>query len=181
MYTGTSVTCSGFTTRIASGNFTPSDDATYFANATVLYTAPSTVNGVEGTQKYAIATMHVGTSGTTKFYVFAEGVGNYHGTQPDLSQGNKIPGDFYNVINGKCGAASVDPDKCWTGRGLNVDDNAGSKHWSSSEEASSYTDNADISLFVGHGDTDRIYFGTENSVLELTRPDMKLMFSPIAF
>ncbi len=77
----------------------------------------------------------------TDFYVYAEGVGMYHGTQDDLSLGNITPGEFYNFINGKCG--TVNNEKCWNGRGLNIDDNAGSVHWSSLEQASSYADNAD--------------------------------------
>jgi len=102
----------------------------------------------------------------TDFYVYAEGVGLYHGTQDDLSLGNTTPGDFYNyLLNHQCG--TVDPEKCWYGRGLFVDDNAGSVHWSSAEQAGSYADNADFVFFVGHGWKDRIYFGTQNSVLEL--------------
>jgi hypothetical protein len=107
----------------------------------------------------------------TTFYVYAEGVGLYHGTQPDLSLGNQIPGDFYDLINGRCG--TYDTQKCWNGRGLYVDDNAGSVHWSSAEQASNYADNADFSLFVGHGWNDSIYFGTENSVLKLERSQMQ--------
>jgi hypothetical protein len=110
------------------------------------------------------------TAPQTTFYVYAEGVGMYHGTQDDLSLGNLTPGDFYNLINDQCG--TVDTDKCWYGRGIYLDDNAGSVHWSTTEQASNYADNADFALFVGHGWKDRIYFGTQNSVLELERPQM---------
>ncbi|MCK9631897.1 MAG: PKD domain-containing protein [Methanoregula sp.] len=108
----------------------------------------------------------------TTFYVYAEGVGMYHGTQDDLSMGNQTPGDFYNLINGQCG--TVDTDKCWYGRGIYLDDNAGSVHWSTAEQASSYADNADFSVFVGHGWNDGIVFGTQNTALELSRTNMQL-------
>ena len=116
-------------------------------------------------------TDYVTVTEQTDFYVYAEDVGLYHGTQDDLSLGNTTPGDFYNyLLNHQCG--TVDPEKCWYGRGLYVDDNAGSVHWSSSEQAGSYADNADFAFFVGHGWKDRIYFGTQNSVLELEKQYM---------
>ncbi len=107
----------------------------------------------------------------TAFYVYAEGVGMYHSTQNDLSLGNQSPGLFYNLINGQCG--SVDTEKCWYGRGIYLDDNAGSVHWSAAEQASSYADNADFSVFVGHGWNNGIVFGTQNSALELSRSNMQ--------
>jgi hypothetical protein len=56
VYTGEKVTCSAATTCIAAGNFTSNATATYYANATVLYTVPTTVNGVAGTRDYATLT-----------------------------------------------------------------------------------------------------------------------------
>jgi len=66
VYTGDTVTCSAGTTCVATGNFAPSDVATYFANATVLYTVPViTANGVAaGTQDYAVMAASGDVSGS---------------------------------------------------------------------------------------------------------------------
>ncbi len=55
VFTGTPKTCSGSTTCIASGNFTPIGNATYFANATVLYSSGSTSTGRLGNGGYYAA------------------------------------------------------------------------------------------------------------------------------
>ncbi len=145
----------------ASTTQTPSHQYTSSGTYSVSLTATNAA-GSDGETK----TGYVTVTEQTDFYVYAEGVGLYHGTQDDLSLGNTTPGDFYNyLLNHQCG--TVNPEKCWYGRGLYVDDNAGSVHWSSAEQADSYADNADFAFFVGHGWKDRIYFGTQNSVLEL--------------
>lgn len=144
----------------------PSHQYTSAGTYTISLTAANAA-GSDGETK----TGYVVVTEQTDFYVLAEGVGMYHGTQADLSQGNITPGDFYNyLLNNRCG--TVDPEKCWNGRGLFVDDNAGSVHWSTAEQASSYADNADFALFVGHGWNNGIVFGTANSNLELERPNM---------
>jgi PKD repeat protein len=56
VYTGNLTNCTAATSCVATGDFMPSDNATYYAKATVLYTVPTTVNGVAGTQSYAIVT-----------------------------------------------------------------------------------------------------------------------------
>ncbi len=72
VYTGTLVTCSAAKTCIATGTYTPSDAATYFANATVLYTVPAvSASGVAaGTQNY----ISMVASGGDTYKVFVEGI-----------------------------------------------------------------------------------------------------------
>ena len=106
------------------------------------------------------------------FRIYAEGVRYYYGTQLDLPYADTIASNFYNDMDGKCGAASWDPSIRWSGSGLKINDDAGSKHWNYFEQASSYSDNADFAIFVGHGDNDGIYFGTPNTELSLHRADM---------
>ncbi|MEN6610788.1 MAG: PKD domain-containing protein, partial [Methanoregulaceae archaeon] len=133
----------GGTSAVQNASHTYTSAGTYTVNLTVANAAGNNTVTKEG---YV-------TVSQTQFYVFAEGVGLYHGTQDDLSLGNETPEDFYDLINGQCG--TVDTEKCWNGRGLYVDDSAGSLHWNTSEQAGSYADNADFSLFVGHGANDR--------------------------
>jgi PKD repeat protein len=129
----------------------------------------SNVDGSDTETKVGYVTVTEPTQ--TTFYVYAEGVGMYHGTQADLSLGNQTHGYFYNFLNGRCG--TVDTEKCWYGHGIYTDDSAGSVHWSAAEQASSYADNADFSVFVGHGSNESIVFGTQNSSLELSRSNMQ--------
>jgi hypothetical protein len=46
VFTGEPVTCSAAITCVASGSFTPDTPGNYFANATVLYTLPTSSTGV---------------------------------------------------------------------------------------------------------------------------------------
>jgi PKD repeat protein len=144
----------------------PSHQFTSAGTYTVSLTAANPVGSDTETK-----TGYVVVSEQTDFYVYAEGVGMYHGTQADLSLGNQTPGDFHNHITGKCG--TYETEKCWYGREIYLDDYTGSVHWSSDEQAGSYADNADFSIFVGHGSNDSILFGTQNSVLELSRSNMR--------
>jgi len=139
--------------------------------STGTYTVNLTVANTGGSNMTVKAGYVTVTAPQTTFYVYAEGVGMYHGTQADLSLGNETPEYVYNLINGRCG--TVDTDKCWSGRGLYLDDNAGSIHWNISEQAGSYADNADFSVFAGHGWNDGIIFGTPNTSLELSRSNMR--------
>jgi hypothetical protein len=105
-------------------------------------------------------------SGT--YTVFVEAVSDYHYTQPLLGSAVPLAQTFYNNLVGSQSNGVI-----WNGYGEYYNDNAGSKHWSVSEPSAVKADNADFALFVGHGWNDKIYFGTPNSVLELSRTDMR--------
>jgi hypothetical protein len=79
VYTGDTVVCSAGMMCVAAGNFAPSDTATYYANATVLYTVPvTTANGVTaGTQRYEILSASAGVTAS------ANQATNIEGTRDD--------------------------------------------------------------------------------------------------
>jgi len=113
------------------------------------------------------------TAPQTTFYVYAEGSGLYPPGYDRLPQGNTTPREIYDFLNGKSGAASVNPNIHWIGRGLYLDTDSSESHWNNSEQASSYADNAEFSVFVGHGWNNRIIFGTPNTDTDLYREYMK--------
>ncbi|MDD1689814.1 MAG: DUF6345 domain-containing protein [Methanoregula sp.] len=164
VFTGAPVKCSNTKTCVATGNFTPLTDATYYANATVLYTVPTTVNGVVGTQGYAARVVSAGASGTGGYSVFAEAIDDYHGTQPPLHGSVDNAKGFYSKIK----SASSE----WSGLGENYDDNAMEKHWNKDKQAGTYANKADFSYFSGHGWNDRVVFGVAKDNLDLYRTSM---------
>jgi hypothetical protein len=113
------------------------------------------------------------TAPQTTFFVYAEGSGLYPPGYDILPEANKTPKEIYNYLDGKSGAASVDPNIHWEGRGLYLDSNSSESHWNYYEQAGSYADNADFSVFVGHGWNDRIIFGTQDTDTDLYRENMK--------
>lgn len=97
VYTGPTEVCTGRATCVATGNYTPTDDKKYFANATVLYTVPvTTANGVAGgTQQYASATMNAGggdTSNALNVVAFKVGEDEYNPNFIDIVQIEKQMG-----------------------------------------------------------------------------------------
>jgi PKD repeat protein len=109
----------------------------------------------------------------TQFYVYAEGSGLYPSGYGMLPEANQTPQQIYNLLDGKSGAADVDPNIHWVGRGLYRDRDSSESHWNTNEQASSYADNADFSVFAGHGSNTHIIFGTENTDTDLYRENMK--------
>jgi PKD repeat protein len=107
------------------------------------------------------------------FYVYAEGSGMYPPRYDKLVEANKTPKEIYEFLDGQSGAASVDPNVHWVGRGLYLDSDSNESHWNYYEQAGSYADNADFSVFAGHGWNDRIIFGTQDTDTDLYRENMK--------
>ena len=107
------------------------------------------------------------TAPQTTFYVYADGVSQYHGFEgnSDLFRAKTTAEDFYTNISGKQG----DPYSSihWVGIANPVDDATGSRNWNINEDANSMANNADLALHAGHGWNEGILFGTAN-------PDYKL-------
>jgi PKD repeat protein len=105
----------------------------------------------------------------TTFYVFADGVSQYHNFEnnADLFRSSTTSTEFYTNITGKQG----DPYSSihWEGIGNPVDDATGSKNWNINEDANTMANNADFALHAGHGWNEGILFGTANTDYKLFR------------
>jgi PKD repeat protein len=136
-----------------------SDAGVYSVNLTVTNSA-----GSDSMIRQSYITV---TTGTTTYTVFVEGINEYHGTQDPLTSAIDIANTFHDNIVG-----SINNGAVWEDYYEFYDDNTGSKHWTVSESSLIKADYADFALFAGHGEHDRIYFGTQNNVLEPTLSDM---------
>jgi len=114
---------------------------------------------------------YVAVNARTTYYVYADGVGKYNGYQEDLWWGNKTPVDFFTNLSGKQG----DPYSTihWEGIANPIDDTTGERNWNKSEDANTMANNADFAFHAGHGEADRIAFGTQNTAYDLYRSDME--------
>lgn len=175
VYTGDTTSCSAATKCIVTGNFTPHKTAYYYANATVLYTMPT--NAAVPKVAVIAGRARVTSSSTINYYVFADGVGMYHGfeSNKDLPSANKTAQYFYNHMTdaSRCEEYN-DINYCWNTRNNPVDDDTGSKYWNKSESAGSKgANNAEFVFHSGHGWNDGILFGTANKFYKMYRTDMK--------
>ena len=146
-------------------NTTQNPSHTYSAAGT--YTVSLIATNAGGSNTTVKSGYVVVTAPQTTYTVYVEGVSDYHGTQDPLGEAVPLSQIFYQNIVGSNNGIS------WTGYGQYYNDSAGSKHWNKSEVSTVKADNADFALFAGHGANDRIYFGTNNSVLELLRSDIQ--------
>jgi PKD repeat protein len=144
---------------------------THLYAAAGTYTVNLTVANAGGSNTTVKSGYVVVTAPQTTFYVYADGVGKYNGYQVDLFWGNKTPIDFYTNISGKQG----DPYSTihWEGLANPVDDATGERNWNKTEDANTVANNADFAFHAGHGETDRIAFGSQNNVYDLSRSDME--------
>ncbi len=171
VFTGGPVKCSSTTICQATGDYTPADGATYIANATVLYTVPAIVNGIDGEQNYAIATSDVKASDTeVPYYLYAEAGGI--GTESVASK-------FYDTLKGKSGANNIKWYAWQNSRGeeqtfIGYSD-AKANHWkktASSGISDKYIERADFAYYSGHGSPRLIAF--DNEAKDATASDMSL-------
>ena len=117
------------------------------------------------------------SGGTVDYYVFADGIANYHNYQGDgdLPGADSTSQGFYQNL-----AMSSDrchdfagTTYCWNERSNPVNDNTGSLYWSQSESANTLGANsAEFAFHAGHGWNDGIQFGTANSNHDVFRSDM---------
>ena len=177
VFTGEPVKCSGVNACQATGNFTPSDAASYFANATVRYTLPTNA----AVPKFAVnvgSDVRVMTT-TIDYYVFFDGVNKYHGynNNTDLYGPVLSSQNFYKHMDGTVGSRCHEYNTnnyCWNDRKNPVDDDTGSKYWNKSESANSEGANSvQFAYHAGHGGPDGILFGTANKFHEMNRQDME--------
>jgi len=161
-YTGTPVTCSAATSCIATGNFTPTDAAKYYDNATVLYTVPAaTADGVAvGTQVYGIvAASGVRATSSTPYVAFIEGCSCMAGdpkcpcfdTSSNGSNTVDSPEDlataFKDVMDeaGQKGTTQIDAWSIIKNQG----GNARESHWISKKKDN--LEKGDFGFYAGHG------------------------------
>jgi hypothetical protein len=108
------------------------------------------------------------TSATVNYYVFADGVAQYHNFENnlDLSGADTTAQGFYqHLATSQSRCNDYDGTTyCWNERSNPVNDNTGSQYWSQTESADSIGANsAEFVFHAGHGWEDGILFGTANS------------------
>lgn len=143
------------------------------------YTVELTASNAYGNDSKTIAGFVTVTGGTINYYVFSDGIRYYHNLDgnEDLYGADDTAQYFYQHMTSGSVSCNMDANGtnyCWNERSNPVNDDTGSIYWNSSESADSTGANsAEFAFHVGHGWEDGIVFGTENTIKNTSRSDMR--------
>ncbi|MBP2134100.1 hypothetical protein J2128_002066 [Methanomicrobium sp. W14] len=116
-------------------------------------------------------------SRTVNYYVFADGVGEYHGYQNNTNLGTDPVANsqelYRRMTDEDCCHEYDGINYCWNERSNPVDDSTGSVYRSRTESADTIGANsAEFAYHSGHGWNDGILFGTANQYHEVFSSNM---------